>query len=112
MVYTAARSNSNTQVDLQYPRRLISHHRFHGGKQMIQSLFKNQTSKTDQPGLQNKYDMGQRMQNQQNGMCAQHRLRSDWEDAQAGLSLGWTHVPFCWFCHALAHISKLMRRTM
>ena len=30
---------------------------------------------------------------------------SDWADAQADLSLGWVHRSFCWFCHALAHLS-------
>ena len=30
---------------------------------------------------------------------------SDWADAQADLSLHWLHMSFCWFCHALAHIS-------
>ena len=29
---------------------------------------------------------------------------SDWADAQADLSLCWVHVPFCWFCHKVAHI--------
>ena len=32
-----------------------------------------------------------------NGMCA---------DAQADLSLRWAHMPFCRFCHALAHICE------
>ena len=30
----------------------------------------------------------------------------DWADAQADLSLGWVHMPFCWFCHALAHVRE------
>ena len=34
--------------------------------------------------------------------CGQQRLRSDWADAQADLSLRWAHMPFCWFCHAAA----------
>ena len=34
-------------------------------------------------------------QNQQNDMCAQRRLRSDWADAQADLSLCWAHMPLC-----------------
>ena len=25
-------------------------------------------------------------------------------DAQADLSLRWAHMPFCWFCHEVAHI--------
>ena len=25
-------------------------------------------------------------------------------DAQADLSLRWTHMPFCWFCHEAAHV--------
>ena len=29
---------------------------------------------------------------------------SDWADAQADLNLRWVHMPFCWFCHALAHM--------
>ena len=56
-------------------------------------------------------------QNQQNGMCAQRRLRSalithwahsddwsDWADAQADLSLRWAHMSVCWFCHEAAQI--------
>ena len=29
---------------------------------------------------------------------------SDWADAQAGLSLRWAHMPFCWFCHEAANL--------
>ena len=29
---------------------------------------------------------------------------SAWADAQADLSICWTHMPFCRFCHALTHI--------
>ena len=29
---------------------------------------------------------------------------SDLADAQADLSLRWVHMPFCWFCHAAAHL--------
>ena len=36
--------------------------------------------------------------------CRQRRLRSDWADAQADLSLHWAHRSFCWFCHAAAHL--------
>ena len=36
-------------------------------------------------------------------LSAQQRLRSDWAYAQADLSLCWAHMPFYWFCHALAH---------
>ena len=54
-------------------------------------------------------------QNQQNGMCAQRRLRSAWAsaqsdqslccpDAQSDLSLHWAHMPFCWFCHEVANL--------
>ena len=32
---------------------------------------------------------------------------SDWADAQAGLSLRWAHMPFCWFCHDAAHFHKI-----
>ena len=54
-------------------------------------------------------------------LCAQRRLRSacastqsvdsedwsDWAHAQADLSLRWEHVPFCWFCHEVAHFTEL-----
>ena len=43
-------------------------------------------------------------------LCAQRRLWSDWADAQADLSLRWAHMPFCWFCHALAHFVFLEDR--
>ena len=36
--------------------------------------------------------------------CGQRRLWLDWADALADLSLRWVHMPFCRFCHALAHI--------
>ena len=39
--------------------------------------------------------------------CGQRRLRSDWADAQADLSLRWALMPFCWFCHIL-HSSPTM----
>ena len=29
---------------------------------------------------------------------------SDWADAQADLSLRWSHMPICWFCHEVAYI--------
>ena len=32
------------------------------------------------------------------------RLREGWLDAQADLSLCWTHLPFCWFCHDAAQL--------
>ena len=38
-------------------------------------------------------------------LSAQRRLLSDWADAQADLSLGWAHMPFCWFCHEAAHLT-------
>ena len=38
---------------------------------------------------------------------AQLRLWSDWADAQADLSLCWTHMSFCWFCRALTHLTNL-----
>ena len=49
-------------------------------------------------------------QNQQNGMCAQPRLRSAWASAQSdhlGIrrsdqSLRWARMPFCWFCYDAA----------
>ena len=37
-------------------------------------------------------------------LSAQRRLWSDWADAQADLSLRWAHMPFCWFCHEVAHM--------
>ena len=30
----------------------------------------------------------------------------------ADLSLRWTHMPFCWFCHALAHIMLTARQSL
>ena len=47
-------------------------------------------------------------QNQQNDLCAQRSLRSDWTDtqwvgAQADLSLHWPHKSFCWFCPTVPH---------
>ena len=36
--------------------------------------------------------------------CAQQRLWSDWANAQADLSLRCAHMPFCWFCHAVAQM--------
>ena len=33
---------------------------------------------------------------------------SDWADAQADLSLRWAQGPFCWFCHEVAHIQKVL----
>ena len=35
---------------------------------------------------------------------ARRRLRSNWADAQADLSLCWEHSPFCWFCRAQAQM--------
>ena len=43
-------------------------------------------------------------QNQQNGRCAQRRLRSAWASAQSDQSLRWPHMPFCWFCHEAAQM--------
>ena len=37
-------------------------------------------------------------------LSAQRRVRSDWADAQADLSLHWVHMSFCWFCCAAAQI--------
>ena len=39
---------------------------------------------------------------------AQRRLWSDRAEAQADLSLRWAYMPFCRFCHALAHISGVL----
>ena len=36
-------------------------------------------------------------------LSTQRRLRSDWADAQAVLSLRWVHLSFSWFCRAMAH---------
>ena len=30
---------------------------------------------------------------------------SNWADAQADLSLRWSHAPLCWFCHEAAQVS-------
>ena len=38
--------------------------------------------------------------------CRQWRLRSDRADAQADLSLLWSHKPFCWFRHEAAQLSS------
>ena len=38
-------------------------------------------------------------------MSAQWRLLSDWTDAEADLSLRWAHMPHCWFCHEVAHLT-------
>ena len=38
-------------------------------------------------------------------LSAQRRLWSGWADAQADLSLRWTHKPLCWFCHEVAQIT-------
>ena len=37
-------------------------------------------------------------------LSAQRRLRSDWADAQADLSLRLAQMSFYWFCHAAAHM--------
>ena len=37
-------------------------------------------------------------------LSAQRRLRSDWADAQTDLSPRLEHMPFCWFCHEVAHM--------
>ena len=37
-------------------------------------------------------------------LSAQRRLWSDWAEAQADLSLRFTHS-FCWFCRVAAHIA-------
>ena len=39
-------------------------------------------------------------------MSTQRRLWLVWVDAQADLSLCWAHMPFCWFCHVVAHIYR------
>ena len=36
----------------------------------------------------------------------QRKLRSDWADAQADLSLRWVQRSFCLFCHEAAHMVK------
>ena len=41
-------------------------------------------------------------------LSAKRRLRSDWADAQADLSLRWVHMPFCWFCQEEAEIRQLI----
>ena len=42
-------------------------------------------------------------------MRGQRRLWSYCADAHADLSLRWAHMPFCWFCHALAQITLLLK---
>ena len=36
-------------------------------------------------------------------LSTQQRFWSDWADVLADLSLHWAHMPFCWFCHDVAH---------
>ena len=33
---------------------------------------------------------------------------SDWADALADLSFRWTHTHFCWSCHVVAHMRRLL----
>ena len=40
------------------------------------------------------------------GTCCQRRLGSDCKDAQADLSLHWSHRSYCRFFHKLAYITK------
>ena len=42
-------------------------------------------------------------------LSTQHRLWSDWADAQADLSLRWAHMPFFWFFHEAAHFKRVHR---
>ena len=41
--------------------------------------------------------------------CGQRRFWSNWADDQADLSLLWAHMPFCWFCHEVAHFMAHFR---
>ena len=41
-------------------------------------------------------------------LSAQQRLRSDWADAQADLSLRWAHMSVCWFCYEAAHFDHML----
>ena len=43
------------------------------------------------------------------GTCDQRRLRSDCADAQADLSLRWSHKLYCRFCHALTQLCEQRR---
>ena len=36
-------------------------------------------------------------------LSGQRILWSDWADVHADMGIRWAHMPFCWFCHALAH---------
>ena len=36
--------------------------------------------------------------------CGQRIRWSDWDDAQADLSLRWATMQFCWSCHEMAHL--------
>ena len=46
-------------------------------------------------------------------LSAQQRLRSDWTDAQADMSLSWAHLLFCWVFHAQAKcvVKILLKKT-
>ena len=41
-------------------------------------------------------------------LSTQRRLRSDWANAQADLSLRWAHS-YCWFCHEAAHFFQILQ---
>ena len=47
-------------------------------------------------------------------LCAQREdkdtrfLQVDSEDPYQYLSLRWAHMPFCWFCHAVAHMMAIL----
>ena len=43
--------------------------------------------------------------------CGQRRLCRDWADAQADLSLRWTHMPLYWFCHEAAYLALYPKAT-
>ena len=40
--------------------------------------------------------------------CAQRKDWSDWMDALADLGVRRAHRPYCWFCHALAHLCLVL----
>ena len=62
--------------------------------------------------LTDQYIWAASWQNQQN-VWSESSLCAQWvatdpsflqADAQADLSLRWVHMPFCWFCHEVAHL--------
>ena len=55
-----------------------------------------------------KTDLSRLITNQQNGMCAQRRLRLAWASAPSDLSLHWAYMQFYWFYHEAAQMVTLL----